>query len=393
MINPAELAERFRLKFQSEPQIYRAPGRVNLMGDHTDYNDGFVLPAAIDFYCWAAISARNDGAYVIFPENLQETVAIKSGEISRKEIPAWARYPVGVIQQLRNSGYDVCGANLYFASGVPMGAGLSSSAAIEVATAYGLLGVSGQHADPSLIAKLCQKAENDFVGTQCGIMDQFASCHGVAGHALLLDCRSLGYRAVAIPDRIRLVICNTMVRRELASSRSEYNARRAECEEGVRQLKEVLPHIRALRDVTLADLEKHRDRLTNTVYKRCRHVITENERVGALASALESDEFDQIKSLMQQSHASLRDDYEVSCPELDLLVSLASQQDGVYGTRMTGAGFGGCTVNLVDSKHVSDFRRRIADAYFKEAGRRPEIYVCAASEGAGRVFVSGENSR
>lgn len=393
MINAAELAERFRSKFQSEPQIYRAPGRVNLMGDHTDYNDGFVLPAAIDFHCWIAISARNDGGFVIFSENLQETVAIKQSEVSACEIPAWARYPVGVIQQLRNSDDDISGANLYTASDVPMGAGLSSSAAIEVATAYALLGISGQHADPSLVAKLCQKAENDFVGTQCGIMDQFASCNGQAGHALLLDCRSLEYRAIAIPDRIRLVICNTMVKRELASSRSEYNTRRAECEKGVQQLKEVLPHIRALRDVTSADLEKYRDRLTITVYKRCRHVVAENERVGALASALQSNEFDQIKSLMQQSHASLRDDYEVSCRELDLLVSLASQQEGVYGARMTGAGFGGCTVNLVDAKRVTEFQKRIAEAYSKETGRGPEIYACTASEGAARVLVPDENGQ
>lgn len=385
MMNPLELTQRFRSKFQSEPQIYRAPGRVNLMGDHTDYNDGFVLPAAIDFQCWAGISARNDGAFVIFSENVQEMVTIKQSELSAGEIFAWARYPVGVIQQLRNSEYDISGANLYIASDVPMGAGLSSSAAIEVATAHALLGVSREHEDPSLIAKLCQKAENDFVGTQCGIMDQFTSCHGRAGHALLLDCRSLEYRAVAIPDRIRLIICNTMVQRELASSRSVYNIRRAECEEGVRQLKKALPHIRALRDVTLSDLKKHRERLTDTVYKRCQHVITEDERVGALASALQSSEFDRIKNLMDESHHSLRDDYEVSCRELDLLVSLASQQSGVYGARTTGAGFGGCTINLVDAKQVTEFQKQIADSYFKETGRRPEIYVCTASEGAGRV--------
>ncbi len=393
MMNPRGLAQRFRSKFLSEPQIYRAPGRVNLMGDHTDYNDGFVLPAAIDFYCWAAISSRNDGHFVIFSENLNETAAIGSGEVSQKQVPAWARYPVGVSQQLRNSGYDIRGANLYVVSDVPMGAGLSSSAAIEIATAYALLGVYGQRADPSLIAKLCQKAENDFVGTQCGIMDQFASCHGLAGHALLLDCRSLEYRPIPVPDRIRLVICNTMVQRELASSRSEYNTRRAECEEGVRQLKEALPHIRALRDVTLSDLEKHRNRLTNTVYKRCRHVVTENERVGALASALQANDCLQMKHLMEQSHASLRDDYEVSCRELDSLVSLASQHAGVYGARMTGAGFGGCTINLVDAKHIPEFQKRMADAYFEQTHRRPEIYVCTASEGAARVFVPGENVR
>lgn len=385
MVNLVELAQRFKSKFDSAPKIYRAPGRVNLMGDHTDYNEGFVLPAAIDFYCWAAISPRNDGRFVIFSENLQQTIATNPGKISREEIPPWARYPIGVIQQLRNSGHDIRGANLYIVSDVPMGAGLSSSAAIEVACAYALLGVYGQKMEPSLTAQLCQKAENDFVGTQCGIMDQFTACNGRAGHALLLDCRSLEYHPIPIPDRIRLVICNTMVQRELASSSTAYNTRRAECEEGVRQLKDVLPHILALRDVTLADLERYRVRLTNTVYKRCRHVVTENQRVGALASALQSNEFPRMKTLMDASHRSLRDDYEASCPELDLLVLLASQQDGVYGARMTGAGFGGCTVNLVDAERVAGFNNRIADAYLAETGGRPEIYVCSASDGAGHI--------
>lgn len=393
MVNPIEFTERFKSKFGSTPQIYRAPGRVNLMGDHTDYNEGFVLPAAIDFYCWAAISPQTNSGFVIFSENLQETIAINSGETSPGEIPPWARYPVGVIQQLRNSEFEIGGANLSIASDVPMGAGLSSSAAIEVACAHALLGVNGQKMAPSLVARLCQRAENDFVGTQCGIMDQFAACNGSAGHALLLDCRSLEYRPIPIPDQIRLVICNTMVKRELASSRSEYNLRRAECEEGVQRLKQVLPHIHALRDVTLSDLEKHRARLTNTVYKRCRHVITENERVGALASALESNEFQRMKILMDNSHRSLRDDYEVSCPELDLLVSLASEQPGVYGARMTGAGFGGCTINLVDANYVAEFQKRIAHAYFEETGRRPEIYVCATSDGAGQVPLDESPSK
>lgn len=387
MVNPFELARRFQSAFDSVPQIYRAPGRVNLIGDHTDYNDGFVLPAAIDFYCWAAISMRNDGVFAVVSENLQEAIRIDSGEISQKTFPAWVQYPLGVIQQLRNSGYKIDGANLYIASDVRMGAGLSSSAAIEVACAYALLGASKQGIDPSAVAKLCQKAENDFVGTRCGIMDQFASCLGRAGHALLLDCRSLKYRPLGIPDQIRLVICNTMVKRELASSNSEYNQRRAECEEGVRQMKEVLPHIRALRDVTLSDLEEHRGHLTSAVYRRCRHVITENERVLALASALQSGELGRISDLMQASHLSLRNDYEVSCPELDLLVSLAERHVGVYGARMTGAGFGGCTVNLVDAKHVGEFQKRIAEGYLSETGRRAEIYACTASEGAGQVFV------
>jgi galactokinase len=392
MIDPKVLAAQFKSRFGDWPQIYRAPGRVNLIGDHTDYNDGFVLPAAIGFYCWVAISRRSDNTLAIFSENMQETVTAHAESLSRAAFAKWNRYPLGVIQQLKDSGYRLGGANMYISSEVPMGAGLSSSAAIEVASAYALLGLFGYEIEPLRIALLCQKAENDFVGARCGIMDQFVSSHGQARHALFLDCRSLEYRAVRVPDRIRLVICNTMVQRELGSKDSQYNARRAECEEGVRRLAEVLPNVRALRDVTLAELEKCRERLTSVVYKRCRHVITENERVGQMASALESNNAGLIGKLMEASHRSLRDDYEVSCPELDLMVSLAMQQEGVYGARMTGAGFGGCTVNLVDADFAAQFQSCVAAAYFAETGRRPEIYVCEASDGAGRVFVESETS-
>lgn len=223
-------------------------------------------------------------------------------------------------------------------------------------------------------------------------MDQFVSCHGRARHALFLDCRSLEFRAIPIPNRVRLVICNTMIQRELGSKDSQYNARRAECEEGARRLAEVLPNVRALRDVALADLEKYRERLTSIVYKRCRHVISENERVGQMASALESNNMDLVGKLMAASHSSLRDDYEVSCPELDLMVRLSTQQEGVHGARMTGAGFGGCTVNLVDAGFAAQFQSCVAAAYFAETGRRPEIYVCEASEGAGRVLLESAPS-
>ncbi len=392
MIDPRVLAAQFKSRFGDWPQIYRAPGRVNLIGDHTDYNDGFVLPAALGFYCWVAISRRPDNDWVIFSENMQETITAHEESLSRDAFAKWSRYPLGVIQQLQNAGYRLGGANIYISSEVPMGAGLSSSAAIEVASSYALLGLFGHEIEPSRVALLCQKAENDFVGARCGIMDQFVSCHGQARHALFLDCRSLEYRTIRIPDQVRLVICNTMVQRELGSKDSQYNARRAECEEGVRRLAEVLPNVRALRDVTLAGLEKYRERLTSIVYKRCRHVITENERVGQMASALESNNAELIGKLMDASHRSLRDDYEVSCPELDLMMSLAMQLEGVHGARMTGAGFGGCTVNMVDADLAAQFQSRVAAAYFAETGRRPEIYICEASDGAGRVLVESETS-
>jgi galactokinase len=385
MIDPKTLAVEFQARFGCVPQIYRAPGRVNLIGDHTDYNDGFVLPAAIDFSCYAAVSRRTENEFVIFSQNRNETVNVSEGFLVPDSFPTWSRYLIGVVQQLQNSGFHLSGANILVSSDVPMGAGLSSSAAIEVSTAYALLGLFGNEIEPTRVALLCQKAENDFVGARSGIMDQFASCHGRAHHALFLDCRSLDYKTIPVRRRIRLVICNTMVQRELASAASQYNARRAECEEGVRILAASSPNVRALRDVSLADLEKHRGQLPPVVYKRCRHVVTENDRVIQMVSALKSGEMDRIGKLMAESHRSLSDDYEVSCPELDLMVGLAVHQEGVCGARMTGAGFGGCTVNLVEAGSVEQFQARVAAAYSAATGRRPEIYVCEASEGAGHV--------
>ena len=392
MIEPNALAAKFQRRFNEWPQIYRAPGRVNLIGDHTDYNDGFVLPAAIGFYCWAAISRRRDNTWVIFSENLSETVTVNADELPAARIGKWSDYPVGVIRELEKAGHRPGGASIYISSDVPIGAGLSSSAAIEVATARAVLGISGRDLDARSIAVLCQKAENDFVGTNCGIMDQFVSCQGRAQHALLLDCRSLEYRPIPIPKQLRLVVCNTMIKHELGSTTSQYNARRAECDEDVRRLADVLPKTQALRDVTVSDLEKHRDRLTPSMYKRCCHVISENARVLKMALALESNDLSSLSDLMAESHRSLREDYEVSCAELDLMVSLATKQNGVHGTRMTGAGFGGCTVSLVEAGYVNDFRKNVAAAYLAETGRTPEICVCEAADGAARVPVEGQHT-
>ena len=230
---------------------------------------------------------------------------------------------------------------------------------------------------------MCQKAENEFVGARVGIMDQFVSCHGRASHALLLDCRSLEYHLVKLPAGIRLVICNSMVRHEIGSS--QYNVRRAECEQGVRTLRDVLPGIRALRDVKLAQLEEHRGLLSPKIYSRCHHVVTENGRVQSAVDALESGDLGGLGRLMSDSHRSLRDDYEVSCAELDLLVGIAVAQPGVIGARMTGGGFGGCTINLVESSAVAAFKQRVADSYFAGTGRKPEIYVSPAADGVHQV--------
>jgi galactokinase len=385
---PLQLLDGFKVRFGTAASISRAPGRVNLIGEHTDYNDGFVLPAAIEFYCWAAVAPRSDRKLVIHSENFNETAEASLDSLSPLGKKHWANYPLGVAWALAKTGKPLTGANIYIAGDVPLGAGLSSSAAVEVAVGFALLSHSGHAVNRAELAQLCQKAENEFVGARVGIMDQFVSCYGRASHALLLDCRTLEHKFVKLPADLQLVICNTMVRHELASG--EYNARRAECEEGVRIVRTAFPEIRALRDVTLPQLEELRRILPAKVFARCRHVITENARVKSAVEAFESGETKALGPLLQDSHRSLRDDYEVSSRELDLMVGIATTQPGLIGARMTGGGFGGCTINLVETAAVNDFRRNVAAAYFASTGLAPEIYVSPASEGAQQMDL-GEN--
>jgi galactokinase len=257
MTSVSNIEDRFRARFAGAPRVYRAPGRVNLIGEHTDYNDGFAMPAAIEFYCWVAVGPRNDRKLSIYSQEFSANAEVDFSTNSISPTKSWSDYPIGVAVELEKAGIPLRGANLLIESEVPMGAGLSSSAAIEVATALALTESSGAHPDRLQLARLCRAAENEFVGARVGIMDQFVSLHGEKNHALLLDCRSLTFESLAIPDSVKLVICNTMVKHELASS--EYNRRRADCEEAVRRLATVLPGIKALRDVTLEQLEKHRD--------------------------------------------------------------------------------------------------------------------------------------
>jgi len=380
-----QILDGFKARFGTAASVYRAPGRVNLIGEHTDYNDGFVLPAAIEFYCWAAAAPRGDGKLVIYSENFNETVEASLDSLLPLAKKHWANYPLGVAWALRRAGKPINGANIYIAGEVPLGAGLSSSAAVEVSVALALLQQSGNAENRAELAQLCQKAENEFVGARVGIMDQFISCFGRASHALLLDCRSLEHEFVKLPADVQLVICNTMVRHELSSGK--YNERRAECEEGVRILRSALPEVRALRDVTLSELEDHRQNITPKVFARCRHVITENGRVKRAVEALHKGDTAALGPLLEDSHRSLRDDYEVSCRELDLMVEIAGAQCGLIGARMTGGGFGGCSINLVESAAVSDFRRNVAAAYSSKTGLTPDIYVSPASEGAQRIVV------
>jgi galactokinase len=382
------LEQRFVRLFGGPSQTYQAPGRVNLIGEHTDYNDGFVMPAAIGFYTLASVAPRRDRKLVIHSENYSEQVEFDLDHLPATRAGHWSDYVIGVVKMLLRSGKKLEGVNLLVEGTVPQGAGLSSSASIEVVVGYALLDLTAPASDQNTIdrtnlALLCQQAENEFVGARCGIMDQFVSSHGRRGQALLLDCRSLEYRMLPLPDGTALAICNTMVKHSIA--KGEYNQRRAECEAGVRGLSKCLPNVQALRDVTPKDLEACGHELSDVVRRRCRHVIGENARVLEAAAALEGRDLQAFGKLMLESHRSLRDDFEVSCSELDRMVELAEQAEGVYGARMTGGGFGGCTIALVQADCVEAFQRTVREGYDRSTGCRPEIYICSAADGVGRV--------
>jgi len=362
---------------------FRAPGRVNLIGEHTDYNAGFVMPAAIDFSVYATISPREDRKLHIGSDNFEDEVEIDLDDPNIAPRKHWSDYPVGVAVMLLRIGHRLRGARLQLRSDVPMGSGLSSSAAVEVATACALVGNSNLTIDRKELALICQRAENEFVGARVGIMDQFVALFGEGRRALMLDCRSLEYKLLPIPDTVRLVVCNTMMKHALASN--EYNQRREQCEAGVEHLAKFLPHVTALRDVTLGELEQYGRDLPEVIYRRCRHVITENARVLAAAKALEQRDLNRFGTLMRESHLSLRYDYEVSSRQLNVMFALALPIEGVYGARMTGGGFGGCTVNLVDVDQVEGFQREVAEGYEQITGLKPEIYICEASKGAEQV--------
>jgi galactokinase len=371
--------EAFVSAYGREPTLFvAAPGRVNLIGEHTDYNDGFVLPAAIDRHIVLAVAPREDRTVRLHALDFAEHSQFSLDALDHDEQAAWSNYERGVAWALQGAGYTLSGLDGVITGDVPIGSGLSSSAAIEVATALAFQTLGDLDLDDVERALLCQKAENQFVGMNCGIMDQYIVSLGKRGHALLIDCRSLEYELVPVPDGCDVVICDTKKRRGLVDS--EYNRRREECERGSSIL-----GVKALRDVSVETFAARQGELDEITRMRCRHVITENQRTLNGVTALRNGDVARFGALMNDSHTSLRDDYEVSCRELDIMVEAAQRQPGTLGSRMTGAGFGGCTVSLVRSEHTPAFAREVAKIYTESTGVVPDVYVCQAEDGVRRL--------
>ncbi len=384
LVDTGCVVSRFRSLYGREPRVFRAPGRVNLIGEHTDYNDGFVLPIAINLGITVAAAKGADRRVRVHSINLEESAEFDLDRPGPRRRGIWLDYVEGVAQALRSQGLPIVGADIVLGGDVSLGGGLSSSAALEMSVGMSLLGLSEIELDRKLLALAGQKAEHTYVGMNCGIMDQFIGTLGKAGHALLVDCRALEGKLVPLllPDTA-VVVCNSKVKHTLASS--EYNTRRAECERGVALLREVIPGITALRDVSLDVFLMHQGRLPEPIRRRCRHVVSEDERTLAATRALESGAIEQMGKLMNASHDSLRDDYEVSCRELDLLVEAARSVPGAAGARMTGGGFGGCTVNLVRRDVLEGFQAVVCREYFRATGMTPDIFTVEASNGASEI--------
>ncbi len=382
-MNTSDFKQDFRSRFGQTPRIFRAPGRVNLIGEHTDYNEGFVMPAAVEFSAYVGACANPQGHLVIQSKEFPGQFEFEIDRLPERRTGEWCDYVLGVARVLQQQGVKLVGANLLLHGEVPIGSGLSSSAALEVASALAFLGISNADLPRPEIAKLCRKAENEFIGARVGIMDQFVSCTGKVGHALLLDCRSLEYKFAPIPDGIELVVCNTKVKHDLATG--AYNKRREECEEAVHSFAKWDPNVHALRDVSVAMLEQHVKDLSPVIAKRSTHVVCENQRTLDAARAFADGDLSKVGRLMRESHNSLRDLYEVSCRELDVMVDSAEGLPGFIGGRMTGGGFGGCTVNLVREESAQDFANQIATRYRNATGIEPQIYLCTAQDGAREI--------
>lgn len=380
----------FIKRFDREPACWvRAPGRVDLMGSHTDYNQGYVMTMAINRDTWLAARPRSDRKIVIYSLNLSGGGEFDLDCITADNVSPWTNYVRGVAQVFQAAGQPTPGFDGLIHSTIPFGAGLSSSAAIEVAIAQMFKLLAGNEAlDPVQLALLCQQAENGFVGMNCGILDQYSSAMGQAGRALLLDCRHLTGQTAALPDHLQVVICDTQAKRELTGS--EYGERRAQCEAGARRLAEFYPQVTALRDVSWEQFAQHEQDLPEIVARRCRFIIQENQRVLELAHALDSDDTTAIKTLTVESYAGARDLYEISCREMEAMIAAMNSGPGVIGARQAGAGFGGCMVAFVESRKVEAFAAHVKEAYQASTGIEPKVYPVEAAAGAGPLEIPNQ---
>jgi len=374
-ITRSDIAQSFQERFGEPPaMVIRAPGRVNLIGEHTDYNDGFVMPLAIDRAIWIALRPREDGKVIVHSLDYDQTKEFDLTALKHEDA-GWIEYMKGTAWALREEGFELRGFEGVMQGDVPLGAGLSSSAALEVATARALAAVADLPWDPSKMALLGQKAENQWIGVNCGIMDQMISACGTADHAMLLDCRSLERRQAAFPPGVAVVVLDTGTRRGLVDS--AYNERRSQCEAA-----SAFFGVKALRDVTSATFAQRADELDEVTRHRARHVITEDERTEQAAEAMQSGDAALLGKLMNESHESLRDDYEVSSEALNTMVDAAREHEACYGARMTGAGFGGCAVALIRADAAEDFVAKTIEAYKSTTEAEPAVYVCTATDGA-----------
>ncbi len=375
------IEQAFQKTYGTAPEVIaRSPGRVNLIGEHTDYNDGFVLPAAIDRAIEFGARRRADNVVHAYSIDFQDETEFSLDAIEKDEQHSWSNYLRGVLKFLQEDGHRLAGADIAFGGNVPREAGLSSSAAVEVGAVALSMKLFNIELGPLEVIRLARRAENEFVNVPCGIMDQFVCALGKRDHALFLDCRDLTYRHVPLSGRVKIVVCNSGVRRALASS--EYEIRLRQCRQAVAQLGTTGLAVKSLREIDLTDLDVASHSLSEVLLKRARHVVSENGRVLKAVKDLENGDLESFGKLMNASHESLRDDYEVSCKELDVLVELALQQPGVLGARMTGGGFGGCTVNLVSAGAAQAFAEAVKEGYRNATGLNAEVYVCEASDGA-----------
>lgn len=377
------VSDRFKKLFGETPSLYRSPGRVNLIGEHTDYNEGFVLPAAINKEMVFAIAPSGSSNCRVFAENLEQEVSFSLDDLSKSD-KGWANYLIGTAAQFVGKGQKIEGFNLVFGGNIPIGSGLSSSAALECGLAFALNDLNGVGNERLDLALMAQKAEHEYAGVMCGIMDQFASVFGKAESAIRLDCRSLekAYFPIHI-EGYKILLLDTGVKHSLASS--EYNTRRQECEEGVGYFRQTDPSIKSLRDIRLDMLESANRAMAPIVYKRCHYVLKENQRLMEACEALEQDDLNTFGEKMYGSHAGLRDEYEVSCPELDFLVDFTENEPGVLGARMMGGGFGGCTINLTAADAVKDLVKRAGKAYQQKTGIELKAYVMEIVDGSSKL--------